>query len=67
MPGGGSPPWIVHGTYTSDALQTQTHPLSARAGVLRSNLANEEFIQWLPETMVEFAEQTGAVQGALHA
>ena len=28
-------------------------------GVLRSNLANEEFIEWLPETMVQFAEQTG--------
>jgi hypothetical protein len=24
------------------------------AGVLRSNLANEEFIKWLPETMVRF-------------
>jgi hypothetical protein len=27
---------------------------------IRSNLANEEFIQWLPETMLDFAEQTGA-------
>jgi hypothetical protein len=29
-------------------------------GILRSNLANEEFIQWLPETLLQFAEQTGA-------
>ena len=31
-----------------------------QGGVLRSNLANEEFIQWLPETMLAFANQTGA-------
>eukprot|EP01052_Picozoa_sp_SAG31_P007707 SAG31_NODE_371_length_16628_cov_3.741943_15_plen_103_part_00 len=36
------------------------HSRSQLAGVLRSNLANEEFIQWLPETMLAFAEQTGA-------
>ena len=57
---GGSPPWIVHGTYMSNAY---THNVSMGrdvratlpkesvpqlgAGVLRSNLANEEFIQWL--------------------
>ena len=33
---------------------------ASEAGVLRSNLANEEFIKWLPETMLAFAEQTGA-------
>ena len=63
----------IHGTYMSNAY---THNVSMGrdvratlpkesvpqlgAGVLRSNLANEEFIQWLPETMIEFAEQTGA-------
>lgn len=53
LPNGGSPPWIVQGTY--DASQT---PLLG--GVTRSNLANEEFIKWLPDTMIQFAEQTGA-------
>ena len=75
LPGGGSPPWIVQGTYDmSDArardvsatLPKKQPPMQSApprvgaGGVLRSNLANEEFIQWLPETMVQFAEQTGA-------
>lgn len=76
LPGGGSPPWIVQGTYmstymsgesTRDASATLPTQSAAAAGVgagmggvLRSNLANDDFIRWLPETMVEFAEQTGA-------
>jgi hypothetical protein len=54
LPGGGSPPWIVHGTYSSGS------DVDVGAGILRSNLANEEFIQWLPETMLAFANATGA-------
>ena len=66
LPGGDSPPWIVQGTYMGDEQTTvgahgeQSTPPLGMGGVLRSNLANEEFIQWLPETMVQFAEQTGA-------
>jgi len=98
LPNGGSPPWIVQGTY--DAYDTHNAPTTgvqsnlhahstvhamnrSRAvsgavhgaagkhaqsgeqtpllgGIMRSNLANEEFIKWLPETMLQFAEQTGA-------
>lgn len=59
--GGGNPSWIVQGTYMSDTGDSSSQFSSQRAGgILRSNLANEEFIQWLPETMLAFAEQTGA-------
>ena len=74
LPGGGSPPWITQGTYMSSSTMSSlqsgldAEPASTQfnasaaseAGVLRSNLANEEFIKWLPETMLAFAEQTGA-------
>jgi hypothetical protein len=42
------------------AGQTTRMDKAQLGGILRSNLANEEFIQWLPETMLAFAEQTGA-------
>lgn len=62
LPDGGSPPWIVQGTYMGE--RAPSPPLADKvphlAGVVRSNLANEEFIQWLPETMLQFAEHTGA-------
>ena len=58
LPGGGSPPWIVTGTYMSGSLSAE--PAVGLGSILRSNLANEEFIKWLPETMVDFAQQTGA-------
>lgn len=76
LPGGGSPSWITQGTYMSSASNADVggdslvsslqgkEPASPQlgegGGVLRSNLANEEFIKWLPETMLAFAEQTGA-------
>ena len=59
LPDGGSPPWIVQGTYMGAPLRL-TEEVPEIGGVVRSNLANEEFIQWLPETMLQFAEQTGA-------
>ena len=45
---------------TGMAGQTTRMDKAQLGGILRSNLANEEFIQWLPETMLAFAEQTGA-------
>ncbi len=62
LPGGGNPSWIVQGTYMSEtnAESNRLSGTAALGGILRSNLANEEFIQWLPETMLAFAEQTGA-------
>lgn len=41
-------------------MNAQRNGVGSGAGILRSNLANEEFIEWLPETMLAFAEQTGA-------
>jgi hypothetical protein len=68
LPGGGSPDWITEGTYMSSKSSLHSHlePLvldtaaGSEGGVLRSNLANEDFIKWLPETMLAFAQQTGA-------
>ena len=66
-PTGGSPPWIVQGTYMADQASELLQGVPYMAdqellqGVLRSNLANEEFIEWLPETMAQFAEQTGPI------
>jgi hypothetical protein len=70
LPGGGSPSWITQGTYMSSSSNADIGLVGGDAasslqaeeggGVLRSNLANEEFIRWLPETMLAFAEQTGA-------
>jgi len=60
MPGGGDPTWIVQGTYMNEDASSQLGVGQGLGGVLRSNLANEDFIKWLPETMLAFAEQTGA-------
>lgn len=67
LPGGGNPPWIVQGTYMHASRQRRGNEFrravaetAQLGGILRSNLANEQFIQWLPETMIQFAEQMGA-------
>ena len=51
-PGGADPPWIINGTYENDAFAPKRRA--------RSSLAAPSFQQWLPDTMVAFAEQTGA-------
>lgn len=53
LPGGGSPSWITEGTYMGSPRSMESGvellPRSLRAGpyggVLRSNLANEDFIK----------------------
>lgn len=64
-PGGTNPPWIVNGSYDlEDRSGRMRLPLSLRGelgnGPLRSNLAAPSLQQWLPDTMVAFAKQTGA-------
>jgi hypothetical protein len=56
LPGGASPPWVVHGTYSSSDLATKRLGL----GPMRSDLASPALQQWLPKTMRRFADQTGA-------
>ena len=72
LPGGASPPWIVNGTYraaatpaapispasTAAALRAAAAPL--RSGPLRSDLASPALQRWLPDTMLAFANATGA-------
>jgi hypothetical protein len=71
LPGGGSPPWIVPGTYDGEhrgagEQQRQRRPPRAQPGSRekngppRSNLASPDFQEWLPSTLLAFANATGA-------
>ena len=62
---GTNPPWIVNGSYDlEDRSAAGRGPLSLRGesgnGPMRASLAAASLQQWLPDTMVAFAAQTGA-------
>ena len=68
---GTNPPWIVNGSYDLlDRSGARRPPLSLRGdaddglglsnGPMRASLAAPSLQKWLPDTMVAFAEQTGA-------
>jgi hypothetical protein len=69
-PGGTNPPWIVNGSYYLEDQSGRRPPLPLGDkgggdgrfgnGPLRSSLAAPSLQKWLPDTMVAFAEQTGA-------
>ena len=75
LPGGRSPEWIVNGTYlqrrlgrlgreTTGGSRGPPPDLASASGLsrgpLRSSLASEAFQEWLPSTLLAFANETGA-------